>query len=173
MSGPAKTTATVVDLVEVLRELADSKAYRYAHHQIELPDAADELQHFADRTGLAADQDLVQRVIAVPFAWVRALNDNERPGAIEPEQVAPFDDARQLVRAWELEDPRDRWKHTGELPPAPAEKPKTPNVYKPDDSTIDAFFYLVRLGDPERLRAWLDDHRRDAPHLLELLKATQ
>ncbi|WP_247409678.1 hypothetical protein [Bradyrhizobium sp. 150] len=173
MSGPAKTTAPVVDLVEVLRELADAKAYRYAHHQIEVPDAVDDLQNFAQKTGLAADQDLVQNVIAGPFAWVRELNDNEPQSDTECELAAPSDDAQQLVRAWELEDARDRWKHTGELPPSPAEKPKTPVAYKPADSTIDAFFYLVRLGDSERLRSWLDDHRQDASYLLELLEATQ
>jgi hypothetical protein len=30
-----------------------------------------------------------------------------------------------------------------------------PRPYQTADSTIDAFKYLVRLNDPERLKAWL------------------
>jgi hypothetical protein len=37
-------------------------------------------------------------------------------------------------------------------------------------STIDAFKYLVRLREPERLKAWLADRPQDAPTLLKLLE---
>ncbi|QAU42788.1 hypothetical protein XH86_18555 [Bradyrhizobium guangdongense] len=166
-----------------MHDLADSKAYRYAHHQIELPDAVDELQRLAERTGLTADQDLVQNVIAGPFAWVRGhLQDNAAQDCDLPEphgENLPPDYASQLVKRFELDDPRDAWKHTGELPPTAdfrngpigPERAGKPHSYKPADSTVDAFLNLVRLGDRERLRIWLDDHRRDAPYLLEYLRA--
>jgi hypothetical protein len=77
----------------------------------------------------------------------------------------------ELVVQWELADPRDRWRHTGELPPAPA---ATPPPAKPSDrpakSTISAFWYLVQLNEPDRLEAWLADHPKDAPFLYELLQ---
>lgn len=38
-------------------------------------------------------------------------------------------------------------------------------------STIDAFWYLVRLNDPDRLKAWLAARPMDAPTLLKLWKA--
>jgi hypothetical protein len=174
MNAPANIDAPVVDLVEVSRELADSKAYRYAHHQVELHDAVDDLQAFAERTGLAADQDLVQQVIAKPFAWVRApLNDNEPQETSEPEQDLSDFDLRQIeqrVQRWEMADPRDRWKHTAAPLPRAMAEIKKPGHRLPK-ATIDAFLDLVRLGDPERLKAWLQDHLHEAPALLKMLEA--
>jgi hypothetical protein len=45
-----------------------------------------------------------------------------------------------------------------------------PRPYQTPPSTIDAFKYLVRLRDPERLKAWLADRPQDAPTLLKLLE---
>jgi hypothetical protein len=82
------------------------------------------------------------------------------------------------VREMELNDPRDRWKYTGEAPPPeivcnsaigiPTAIAKQP--YRTPQSTIDAFWYVVRLTDPERLAAWLDDHPKDESFLLNLLE---
>jgi hypothetical protein len=87
--------------------------------------------------------------------------------------------AAEIVRRWELADPRDRWKHTGEPPPtervrnsdigarsAPASRP-----HRTPQATIDAFWYVVSLKDPDRLSAWLRDHPRDTARLLKLLEA--
>jgi hypothetical protein len=74
-----------------------------------------------------------------------------------------------LVQEWELADPRDRWKHTGEAPPhadvrnsdisaRPADKPQR---YHTPQSTIDAFWYVVRLDDADYLKRWLAQHPRD------------
>jgi hypothetical protein len=38
-------------------------------------------------------------------------------------------------------------------------------------STVDAFWYLVRLNDPDRLKAWLAARPLDAPTLLKLWRA--
>lgn len=46
-----------------------------------------------------------------------------------------------------------------------------PRPYRTAESTIDAFWYLVQLGDEDRLEAWLADHPKDAPFLYELLQA--
>jgi hypothetical protein len=46
-----------------------------------------------------------------------------------------------------------------------------PRPYQTAESTIDAFWYLVRLNEPDRLKAWLADRPQDAPTLLKLLEA--
>jgi hypothetical protein len=38
-------------------------------------------------------------------------------------------------------------------------------------STIDAFWFLVQVGDEARLKAWLEDRREWAPQLRNLWKA--
>jgi hypothetical protein len=43
--------------------------------------------------------------------------------------------------------------------------------YRTAASTIDAFWYLVRLRDPGRLKAWLADRPQEAPTLLQLLES--
>jgi hypothetical protein len=87
--------------------------------------------------------------------------------------------AADLVRQWELADPRDAWRHTGEPPPKPSGKFATtalvaktgPEPYRMPDSVIDAFWYVAGLNDPDRLKAWLLNHPKDAPHLHKLWKA--
>jgi hypothetical protein len=48
--------------------------------------------------------------------------------------------------------------------------PRKPAPYRPAQSTIDAFWYVVSLRDPERFKAWLADRPQDMPFLLELLE---
>jgi hypothetical protein len=82
--------------------------------------------------------------------------------------------AADLVRQWELADPRDRWRHTGEPPPKILTAPKpSPRPYSTPDSVIDAFWYVVGLNDPDRIKVWLANHPKDAPHLHKLWKAKQ
>ncbi len=80
-------------------------------------------------------------------------------------------DAAVLVRRWELADPRDRWKHTGEPPPkASTPREPGPKPYRTAQSTVDAFWYVVRNEGPEYLKAWLARHPADAPFLLKIWK---
>jgi hypothetical protein len=81
-------------------------------------------------------------------------------------------DAADIVRLWELDDPRDRWRHIGEVPPiVPAIEPPAARPYRTPQATIDAFLYVTRLDDPEYLARWLADHPRDAKFLLKIWKA--
>jgi hypothetical protein len=52
-----------------------------------------------------------------------------------------------------------------EIPPSREAEP-----YRPARSTVDAFWFVVGLGDPDRFKAWLADRPKDAPFLLELLE---
>ena len=84
-----------------------------------------------------------------------------------------------IVLLWELADPRDAWRHTGEAPPLASVRnadisPSTqaaPAHYRKSQATRDAFWFVVNLCDAARLNAWLHDHPRDARHLLKLLES--
>jgi len=85
-----------------------------------------------------------------------------------------------IMQQWELADPRDKWRQTGETPPLPEVRsgplqpaPPTAKRYRTPQSTIDAFWYVTRLDDPDYLARWLADHERDAAHLLKIWKARQ
>jgi hypothetical protein len=82
-----------------------------------------------------------------------------------------------IVRSMELNDERDCWRHTGEPPPDAfrnGDFPGTPapirQHYRTPQSTIDAFWFVVGLCNPERLKSWLGDRPKDAPFLLKLLE---
>jgi hypothetical protein len=48
-----------------------------------------------------------------------------------------------------------------------------PRPYRTPQSTIDTFFHLVRVNDPARLKAWLQDRPQDRPTLLKLYEERQ
>lgn len=94
----------------------------------------------------------------------------------QPLDVALHLRALRLQEAWERADPRDAWRHTGEAPPPDSVRngPRAavePAFYRTAQSTVQAFWYVVALKDPEKLAAWLRDRERDAPFLLKLLEA--
>jgi hypothetical protein len=84
-----------------------------------------------------------------------------------------------IVTCWELADPRDSWRRTGETPPAAsvrnsditARSEIRPRPYQPPQSTVDAFLYVASLDDPDYLARWLDQHPRDEKFLCKLWKA--
>jgi hypothetical protein len=56
-----------------------------------------------------------------------------------------------------------------ECPPiVPVDKP--PEPYRTPQATRDAFWHVVSLADPEKFKAWLDDHPKDARFLIKLLE---
>jgi hypothetical protein len=117
--------------------------------------AVDGLQFLAEHAGYEAEfgVDECQRWMSEAFAPLPQL---------------PDDYASRLVRDWELADERDRWRWTGEMPPARPAEVNRQIPYQPSSGTIDAFSFVVGLGAPERLAAWLAGHPDDAPQLLRL-----
>ena len=77
--------------------------------------------------------------------------------------------AADLIAQWERADPRDCWRHTGEHPPRTVETPRAAaQPYQTPQSTVDAFWYVVRLDDPDYLARWLEQHPLDASALCKL-----
>lgn len=157
--------------LEILTACAEKYALRCISGETEIPWAVDMLQNFAEQRGLVAElgQDKVQDVIAAAFMWAHSLAAVDEAEAYAGDLSSDY--ASQLVMQWELDDPRDRWKWTGELPPVPQAAAIAKPAYRTPQSTIDAFGYVLSLGDGERLAVWLREHPTDAPALLETLEA--
>lgn len=87
--------------------------------------------------------------------------------------------AANIMQQWEIADPRDAWRWTGEAPPSPEVRngPLRPTApaqpYRTPQSTIDAFWYVTRLDDPDYLARWLAQHPRDVARLQKLWEAKQ
>lgn len=96
-------------------------------------------------------------------------------------ELIAAEQAADLLRRWEMSDPRDRWRHTGEPPPAldvrngrmEVSRPRAPEPYLPAQSTIDAWTYVSNSGNLAYIREWLADRPKDAPYLLALLAEGQ
>jgi hypothetical protein len=92
------------------------------------------------------------------------------------EESHPY--AANLVLQWELQDPRDAWRHTGEVPPPVAFRNAdstgtielTRQQYRTPQATVDAFFFVTRTKDADGIAEWLAGHPRDAQHLHKLWK---
>jgi hypothetical protein len=85
------------------------------------------------------------------------------------QEINPY--AANLVVMWEMQDPRDAWKHTGEAPPRKIEPKPAQRIYSTPQSTIDAFWYVASLDDPDYLKRWLSEHPRDVVALQRLWEA--
>jgi hypothetical protein len=107
----------------------------------------------------------------------RTIDQHERIDTPEGPEFFCFPDD-DIVTLWELADPRDSWRHTGEAAPPESirnsdisAKPNPTPPYRTAQATVDAFWYVVGLCDRERLRVWLQNHPQDARHLLKLLES--
>jgi hypothetical protein len=153
--------------------------------------AVDELQAVAKLTGLSRRKgwDFVQSLMNDAFAAIdtEICANCERSAdqhycVDTPKGRELFCDgidaeitlrAADLVRQWELDDPRDRWKHTGEAPPPPELAPIPARPYRSPKPSVDAFLWLASQENADALAEWLKSHKRDAPYLLKIWKARQ
>jgi hypothetical protein len=80
--------------------------------------------------------------------------------------------ADSVFISWEMADPRDRWKWTGEASPplVPDDKPAA-KPYRTPQSTIDAFLYWIVRQDAKTQARWLAERPKDASYLQTLLEA--
>jgi hypothetical protein len=69
-----------------------------------------------------------------------------------------------ILARWEaMDEALDRATH-------PAPVPAAPEPYRPAASTVAAFRFLTAAGDIGRIREWLAERPKDAPHLLAQLE---
>jgi hypothetical protein len=193
----ATATERLIPAIDVLEIRAQIRAFLWWQYQLEMGEAVDELQAYAERSGLVIEigQDVVQAIIAAQFARLRgmAADDAIDPECLcehceyvlrehsGPERLCPTgteaDYVATIIRQWELDDPRDAWRHTGELAPS-ARRSGAPygagvgqdvslRLYRTPQSTIDAFKYVASLGDPAYLAKWLRNHSDVATDLLK------
>jgi len=173
-SVKAEFGTKLADPIEVLVCRAQTRAFLWHHDQMSKQEAVDGLQAFADDARLAGTlgPDAVQEIIAEPFKRICDLDGPERIPLSPALEFGPCDD---LLRRWELADPRDRWKHTGEAPPSDAVRnsiaPAAPQPYRTPESTIQAFWYVLSLDDENYLNCWLAERPADLPTFRKLLEA--
>src|SRR6266851_3044857 len=73
----------------------------------------------------------------------------------------------ELIRQVEVAALLARWEAQDALAPCEPLPPREPDPYRPAQSTIHAFWFVIGLRDPERFKAWLADRLKDAPFLLQ------
>lgn len=107
-----------VDPIVVLEERAEAIALLAAHGMIPRnEDVVDAAERFAEDVRPEATETAQSGFMSteLPQMWPRengVSNEIENVCGIEEE-----DDHALLIKRWEMQDPRDRWKHTGEPPP--------------------------------------------------------
>jgi hypothetical protein len=154
-------------------ELCASRAARVADGSLLAGEYGDEMQTIAEHTGLIAQigQDAVQDIMGEAIAAASLVPDLD-PDLAEACEAEIMLRTADLVRQWELADPRDRWRHTGAQPPAAIQQPAPRREpYKPADSTVAAFWHVERNESAEYLARWLANHPADAPALYKIWKA--
>jgi hypothetical protein len=153
--------------IDVLDIRARVRALLWFEYQLELQEAVDPLQAYAEQSGLVQEigQDAVQEIIAAPFVRLRAIATAQEQRlleieAVEEEAAREYDNgyAARIIAQWEADDTSRR-----PAPPVPQKR-----ECRPPQATVDAFWYVVRLDDPDYLARWLAQHPADAPHLHEI-----
>jgi hypothetical protein len=103
------------------------------------------------------------------------VDDGEGPEFFY-QDLSPY--AANLVVQWEMQDPRDVWRPTGETPPPVvfrnADLARVPEPvrqhYRTPQATVDAFWVVTHTGNTDGIAEWLAMHPRDAQHLHKLWK---
>jgi hypothetical protein len=149
MTAPVSVEAacSVDELHRFFAELCEHRAGLYAEGILTLHEAVDELQAFAVLSGLV--EAIGQHAVQETMAFSGECDAGERVD-YDVGHVA------QILAQWEADDAKR---------PAPA--PRTEPRRGVPQSTIDAFKFVVSLGDPDYLAKWLRDHSDVARALLD------
>ncbi|MGC1533296.1 MAG: hypothetical protein WA832_21840, partial [Bradyrhizobium sp.] len=142
MNAPLPRLATdLAPIEDVFFARCEARALLHVNGCLSLHDAVDELQAYAEQSGLidVVGQDDVQAIMSRAFVSAEMLPD-ELSEACEQEIMLRSAD---LVRQWELDDSRDRWRQTGEAPPVPEIAPISAKPSRTPKATVDAFLWLA------------------------------
>jgi hypothetical protein len=171
MNAPFVIPATGIAPSEaVYLARCEARALLFINGQLSLHEAVDELQAYAEQSGLvdAIGQDEAQAIMSWAFCAVDI-----------PPEPEEFQNTADTVRRWELADPRDAWLHTGEAPPPEivrnsdilAKPVDTPRSYRTPQASLSAFWYVASLNHADYLKRWLAEHPRDVTALQKLWEA--
>jgi hypothetical protein len=163
---------------EIFRARCEARALLFADGYLDLHSAVDVLQADAVASGLvrAIGQDAVQAEMA------RAFADIPRHVEWVPDDADIDVDSDTDTHLADIPCPRDyRLVSRGGVASAAelqrdyeAALARERSLYGPAQSTIDAFWYVVRLNEPDRLKAFLSRRSsEERAQLLSLLEAWQ
>jgi hypothetical protein len=98
-----------------------------------------------------------------PEFWCLDLSPDEMtlPELERRAELRRQEEVAAIIARWEAQDA------LATCEPLP---PREPEPYRPAQSTVAAFWFVVGLRDPERFKAWLADRPKDTPFLLQLLE---
>jgi hypothetical protein len=153
VNAPVKITETrAIPLCEVYREQCELHARLHLQGLISLHTAVDHLQSLSERWHLVAlhGQDAIQAEMALAFMSADLME----------EKYDPLNYFWQILGQWEAD-------YAKRSKPAKAK----PKLYEPPESTVQAFWYVVRQNDESYLTCWLAEHPKDASYLKSLLEA--
>jgi hypothetical protein len=102
------------------------------------------------------------------FYSKRGTQQSTRCTCIDAIEEIIFLRANDFVTQMEMADARDRWRHTGEPPPATVPEPHSKKQCRTPQATIDAFFGWIVRQDKAAQQRWLAEHSRDEPYLRKL-----
>jgi hypothetical protein len=102
------------------------------------------------------------------FYCKRGTQQSSRCACIAAIEEILFLRASDFVTQMEMADPRDCWRHTGDLPPAVIAEPPAKSEYRTPQATIDAFFGWIVRQDKAAQQRWLAEHSRDEAYLRKL-----
>jgi hypothetical protein len=154
MSAPVKITEAKPLLDDLFSEECGLYSRLHLKGLISLHVAVDQLQLIAERWHLVEvhGQDAIQAKMAFAFDAPSIVADQ---GQLDE----PIPLADEIVRRWELADPRDAWKHK-----------QLRQQYRTPQATIDEFWRVISLNDHSRLIQWLEKHPKDSAYLEKLLE---
>jgi hypothetical protein len=126
-----------------------------------LPDASAIDPRPCEHCGLTIDRHQMVDDGEGPEFFCLALDDMTLPELERrAELIRLIETAEIFARLEAMDDPSTR-------PPAPRAEPRP---YRTPQATVEAFFFVVAMQDPQRLQAWLADHPRDAAFLMKRLQ---
>jgi hypothetical protein len=161
-----------------------ARAQLFAAGDLDLHEAVDVLQEFAERLGLVAKlgQDAVQLLMAAAFAPVRSdlVYTQHDVNEVQPDDILidddPADDYAGLSSTFAAACRKADAKigerpELDDIPPGCASAARLQRDYEatserqrarygPPEATLQAAAFLVREGDPKRLEDWLLTHSK-------------
>jgi hypothetical protein len=160
--------------LDVLTARAEARAYLWANGEIAtIPEVVDALQEFAEKSGLVLEigQDAVQEILSAAFTPFREVEWAAQAQFDELED-READNAALLYCDRCGSNPSFCGACRADDEPKRGRAPNKRAEFRPAQSLIDAFKYLVKEGDQDRLRAWVAARSADESEFFRTMVAS-